>query len=29
MVDRPLILKARAILDQFRQRGGQTSSATL
>jgi citrate lyase subunit beta/citryl-CoA lyase len=29
MVDRPLILKARAILDQFRQRGGQTSSAML
>ena len=28
MVDRPLILKARAILDQLRQRGGQTASAT-
>ncbi len=29
MVDRPLILKARAILDQFRQRGGQTASPAL
>jgi citrate lyase subunit beta / citryl-CoA lyase len=29
MVDRPLILKARAILDQVRQRGAQTASATL
>jgi len=29
MVDRPLILKARSILDQFRQRGGYTVTATL
>ena len=29
MVDRPLILKARAIMDQFLQRGGQTASVTL
>ena len=29
MVDRPLILKARAILEHFQQRGGQTASATL
>ena len=29
MVDRPLILKARAILDHFQQSGGQTASATL
>ena len=29
MVDRPLILKARAILDHFQQRGGQTAGATL